>query len=69
MAIFDILVTVENSPTRVRGWGYLIEADNAEEAKKNAMEMARKKVEKPYSRYKKCGLVIKDKDVIEKKDW
>ena len=67
--IYDILVTIKNSPNKVTGWGYLIKADTKQEAIDRAMGYAIAKVNKPYSRFKKCTLVIEDKNVIEKPDW
>ena len=67
--MYNILVTIKNSQTKVRGWGYLINSDSAEEAKEKALEYAKNKANKPYSRYEKCIFEIKDEDVIEKPDW
>lgn len=67
--IYDILVTIKNSPNKVNGWGYLIKADTRQEAIDKALEYAKAKANKPYSRFKKCTLVIEDKNVIEKPNW
>ena len=67
--MYDICVSIVNSPTKVRKLGYLIEADTKDEAKEKALSYARKKASKPYSRYKKCSFEIKEKDVIERPDW
>lgn len=67
--IYDIVVSIINSPTKVRGWGYLIKSDTKEEAKEKALFYAREKAYKPHSRYKKCSLEIKDEDVKEKTNW
>lgn len=61
--MYDIIVTVNNSPTKVRGLGYLINADSREQA------VAQTKADKPYSRYKRCTFTVKDEDVIAKPDW
>lgn len=66
---YDVLVTINNSPTKVKKWGYLIKADSREEAKKQALEYARNKANTPYSRYKKCEFTVLDKDINEKPDW
>lgn len=67
--MYDIIVTVNNSPTKVRGWGYLINADSREQAVAQALENAQTKADKPYSRYKRCTFTVKDEDVIAKLDW
>lgn len=67
--MYDIIVTVNNSPTKVRGWGYLIDADSKEQAVAKALENAQKKADMPYSRYKRCTFTVKDDDVIAKPDW
>lgn len=67
--MYDIMVTVNNSPTKVRGWGYLINADSKEQAVAQALENAQKKADKPYSRYKKCTFTVKEEDIIAKPDW
>lgn len=67
--MYDIMVTVNNSPTKVRGWGYLINADSKENAVAQAISYARVKADKPYSRYRKCTFTVRDEDVIAKPDW
>ncbi|RGT49773.1 hypothetical protein [Lachnospira eligens] len=67
--MYDIIVTVNNSPTKVRGWGYLINADSREQAVAQALENAQITADKPYSRYKRCTFTVKDEDVIAKPDW
>ncbi len=67
--MYDIIVTVNNSPTKVRGLGYLINADSREQAVAQALENAQTKADKPYSRYKRCTFTVKDEDVIAKPDW
>lgn len=67
--MYDIIVTVNNSPTKVRGLGYLINADSREQAVAQALENAQTKADKPYSRYKRCTFTVKDEDVIDKPDW
>lgn len=67
--MYDIIVTVNNSPTKVRGFGYLINADSREQAVAQALENAQTKADKPYSRYKRCTFTVKDEDVIAKPDW
>lgn len=67
--MYDIIVTVNNSPTKVRGLGYLINADSREQAVAQALENAQTKADKPYSRYKRCTFTVKDEDVIAKQDW
>lgn len=46
--MYDILVTINNSPSKIRKWGYLIKSDSIEEAKKKALRYARTKADKPY---------------------
>lgn len=65
--MYDIIVTVNNSPTKVRGLGYLINADSREQAVAQALENAQTKADKPYSRYKRCTFTVKDEDVIAKR--
>lgn len=67
--MYDIMVTVNNSPTKVRGWGYLINANSKEKAVEQALENAQTKANKPYSRYKRCTFTVKDEDIIAKPDW
>lgn len=67
--MYDIIVTVNNSPTKVRGLGYLINADSREQAVAQALENAQTKADKPYSRYKRCTFTVNDEDVIAKPDW
>ena len=67
--MYDIIVTVNNSPTKVRGLGYLINADSREQAVAQALENAQTKAYKPYSRYKRCTFTVKDEDVIAKPEW
>lgn len=67
--MYDIIVTVNNSPTKVRGLGYLINADSREQAVAQALENAQTKADKPYSRYKRCTFTVKDEDVIAKPEW
>ena len=67
--MYDIIVTVNNSPTKVRGLGYLINADSREQAVAQALENAQTKADKPYSGYKRCTFTVKDEDVIAKPDW
>lgn len=67
--MYDIMVTVNNSPTKVRGWGYLIKADSKEQAVAQALANAQTKADKPHSRYKRCTFTVKDEDIIAKPDW
>lgn len=67
--MYNIIVTVNNSPTKVRGWGYLIDADSKEQAVAQALANAQTKADKPYSRYKRCTFIVKDEDIITKVDW
>ena len=62
--MYEVFVTINNSPTKIRKWGYLIEADSVEEASEKAIRSARAKANKPYSRYKKCSLEVKAEDKI-----
>ncbi|NBI72177.1 hypothetical protein D3Z50_14110 [Clostridiaceae bacterium] len=67
--IYDILVTISNSPSKIRGWGYLINCGSVEEAKKKALQYAETKANKPYSRYKKCSFEVREGDVTARPDW
>ncbi len=67
--IYDVLVSIINSPSKIRKWGYLINSDSREDAKEKALRYAREKADKPYSRYKKCSFVVKDEDIVAKPDW
>lgn len=61
--IYSVLVTILNSPTKVRKWGYLIDADTRETAKEKALTKAIAKASKSYSRYKKCSFDVKSEDI------
>ena len=67
--MYEIMVTIINSPSKVRKWGYLIRANTRNEAKEKALSYAREKALKPYSRYKKCTFEVKEEDVTEKPNW
>ena len=67
--MYDIIVTINNSPNTVRGWGYLIKADTKEQAVAQALENAKNKAGAPYSRFKKCTFTVKDENVKEKPNW
>lgn len=67
--MYDIMVTIHNSPNRVRGWGYLVIADTREEAISDALGFAQAKANKPYSRFKRCTFSVKDENVKERPDW
>ena len=65
----EVTVTINNSPTKVRAWGYLIEAETKEDAKEIALQYVKEKVNKPYNRYKKCTFEVKKEDIVERPDW
>ena len=67
--MYDIMVTIHNSPNKVRGWGYLIRSESKEQAVAQALENAQKKANAPYSRFKKCTFSVNDEDVREKPNW
>lgn len=67
--MYEVIVSIENSPTSIKGWGYLIKAETEEEAVDKALEYAYKKANKPYSRYKKCSFHVRKDDVIAKPNW
>ncbi|MDE7323120.1 MAG: hypothetical protein K2N73_10425 [Lachnospiraceae bacterium] len=67
--MYDIWVTIINSPSKIRKWGYLINSDSKGEAKETALQYATAKANKPYSRYKKCSFEVKEEDIIAKPDW
>ena len=41
--VYDIVVTIYNSPNKTTGWGYLIRANTKEEAVECALKFAQKK--------------------------
>lgn len=65
----DVLVTINNSPSKIRKWGYLIKSDSKEEAKRQALQYAKSNANKPYSRYRKCSFEVKEEDVTARPDW
>jgi hypothetical protein len=67
--MYDITVTIHNSPNRIRGWGYLIEADTKEEAVEDALEFAQAKANRKYSRFKQCTFTVEEKNVRERPNW
>ena len=67
--MYDVLVSIINSPSKIRKWGYLINSDSREDAKETALQYARAKADKPYSRYKKCSFEVKEEDIVAKPDW
>ncbi len=66
---YDILVTSNDSPSKVRKWGYLIKSVSREDAKEKALRFAKDKADKPYSRYKKCTFGVKEEDIVARLDW
>lgn len=67
--MYDVLVSIINSPSKIQKWGYLVNSDSKEDAKEAALQFARTKADKPYSRYKKCSFEIKEEDIVAKPDW
>lgn len=67
--MYEVMVSINNSPNKVRGWGYLIRANTRQEAIDEALEYAKAKAMKPYSRFKRCTFSVDDKKVIEKPNW
>lgn len=67
--MYEVMVTIHNSPNRTREWGYLVVADTKEEAVEDALGFAKAKAMKPYSRFKRCTFSVEDKNVREKPDW
>lgn len=67
--VYEVLVTIHNSPTKVRQWGYLIKADNEVTAGVEALNLAKIKAHKPHSRYKKCTFTIAQGDCKARPDW
>ncbi len=67
--MYEVTVTIINSPTKVIGWGNLIEADSREQAKEIALQYAKRNADKPYSRYKKCAFEVKEEDIVARPDW
>lgn len=66
--IYDVLVTINNSPSKTKKWGYLVESDSGEEAKEKALQYAKDKANKPYSRYRKCTFEVKETDLVARPD-
>lgn len=67
--IYEIDVTINNSPTRVRKWGYIFEAESAADAIDQALNNARVKADRPHSRYRKCTFTVEPGDCRERPDW
>lgn len=67
--MYEVMVTIHNSPNKTVGWGYLVSADTKEDAVEEALELAKAKAMKPYSRFKRCTFSVKDKNIIEKPNW
>ena len=67
--MYEVMVSIKNSPNKIKGWGYLIRTDTRQSAIEKALEYAKAKAMKPYSRFKKCTFIVEDKDVIEKPNW
>ena len=67
--MYDIMVTIHNSPNKTIGWGYLVEADTKEDAVEDALGFAQAKANKKYSRFKRCTFSVEDKNVRERPDW
>lgn len=67
--MYEIMVTIHNSPNKTIGWGYLVEADTKEAAIEDALGFAQAKANKKYSRFKRCTFSVEDKNVTERPDW
>lgn len=67
--MYEVMVTINNSPTKVRKWGYLINADSSENAIIEALNNAKIKASKKWSRYKKCTFTVTQEDCKERPDW
>lgn len=67
--MYEVRVTIHNSPNSIRGWIYLVSADTKEEAIDDALGFAQAKANRKYSRFKRCTFSVEDKDVIEKPNW
>lgn len=67
--MYEVLVTINNSPTKVRKWGYLINTDSKVNAITEALNRARIKAAQKHSRYKKCTFTVCREDCIERPDW
>lgn len=67
--MYDIIVTIHNSPNKTVGWGYLIDANTKEEAVEEALELAKAKASRKYSRFKRCTFSVEDNKVRERADW
>ena len=67
--MYDIVVTIHNSPNKTTGWGYLIRANTKEEAVECALKFAQEKADKPYSRFKRCIFSVKEENIKEKPNW
>jgi len=67
--VYEVMVTIVDSPTKIIGWGYLIKAENEINAKIEALNMAKIKASKPRSRYKKCTFIVKEGNCIAKPNW
>lgn len=67
--MYDIIVSIHNSPTKITGWGYLIKANSPEDAVELAFDYARRKADRRYSRYKRCTFSVEPEDVRPLPNW
>lgn len=67
--VYEVMVTINNSPTKVKKWGYLLKADSEINAKLEALNRAKVAASAPRSRYKRCTFTVEDSDCIARPDW
>jgi hypothetical protein len=67
--VYEVMVTINDSPTKVKKWGYLLKADSEINAKLEALNRAKVAASAPRSRYKRCTFTVEDGDCIARPDW
>lgn len=67
--VYEVTVTINDSPTKVKKWGYLLKADSEINAKLEALNRAKVQASTPRSRYKRCTFTVENGDCIARPDW
>lgn len=67
--VYEVTVTINDSPTKVKKWVYLLKADSEINAKLEALNRAKVQASTPRSRYKRCTFTVEDVDCIARPDW
>lgn len=66
--VYEVTVTIDNSPTKIKSWGYLIKSSCEVNAKIEALNRAKIEATKQHSRYKKCTFTVKSGDCVVRPD-